>query len=98
MSKHPSIYKDSNVELFLETHPQYKVIIHCYVHNWNKALFKNFVDIWLDLMELLKARGYDDIHAMIGTDNKRLKKFSSMFGFSSTGVFLEDREVYKCST
>ena len=104
MSKilHPSIYKDDDVELFLETHPHWKLLIHCHVHKWNKTKYYEFLGIWEALMEALKGKGYEHIHAAILTDDNRLQKFASMFGFEDTGVVLHDREehrgVYKCIT
>jgi len=105
MSKilHPTIYKDDNLELFLETHPHWGVLIHCYVYSWSRCKYEEFLHIWDEVLEQLCSRGYENIYAAVLREDRRLKKFSTMFGFTSTGTYLRDtdnneREVFICLT
>lgn len=99
---YPTIYKDDNWELFLETHPYYKLIIHCYVYNWSKKNYKQFLLVWEELLVQLKLRNYSSISAAIRAEDRKLMKFSEMFGFEDTGVRLscpnkEVRGIFTCS-
>lgn len=98
---HPVIYKDDDVELFLETHPYWKLLIHCYVTNWSKSKYEDFVLIWTEFLDQIDKKGFDKIHAAIRPCDDRLRKFASMFGFKPTGVYLKDnrgdeRLVFEC--
>lgn len=99
---HPTVYKDDDVEVFIETHPHWEILIHCYVYKWNKTKYHRFLEIWSTLMEELNLMGYEKIHAAILVEDRRLQKFAAMFGFENTGVVLQDKEeyrsVYKCLT
>jgi len=100
--KHPTIYKDEDIELFLETHPYWKLLIHCYVAKWNRTNYFKFIHLWLELSEQLKNKGFEYIYAAVLRSDEKLKKFAEMFGFKTTGTFLKDnekneREVFKCS-
>lgn len=99
---HPTIYKDADWELFLETHPYYGLFIHANVYNWSKSKLKHFYYVWYELLDQLKDKGFNDIHAAIMVDDVKLKKFADLFGFVDTGVRSLDtdkneREIYRCS-
>ena len=97
---HELTYKDETGEIYLEYHPYYGVIMHCYALKWNKATALHYWTVWEKMLAELSNQGYDKIYAMV--DNPKLKKFALMYGFESTGVTLMDeksieREVMVCS-
>ena len=102
---HPTIYKDENVELFLEIYDKdgWGLFIHCYVYNWSREIFRDFQDIWDSVLDQALLQGYDKINACIQTDNIKLLRFASFFGFAPTGTYILDskgieREIYTCLT
>lgn len=102
---HPTIYKDENVELFLEIYSKdgWGLFLHCYVYNCSREIFKDFHNIWDSVLDNLIVHGYDKINACIPTGDIKLIRFASTFGFSPTGTYLVDsegieREIYTCLT
>lgn len=102
---HPTIYKDENIEIFLEIYDKegWGLFAHCYVTNWSKELFKDFQEIWDSILDNLLLRGYDKIHVYIPTSDMKIIRFVSLFGFQPIGTFLKDsegieREIYTCLT
>lgn len=102
-SLHPLIYSDDVVEVYLETHPHYGLFIHWISKKWSKSFYKHHLEVFLELCDQLKDKGFSCIHAAILVDDIKLQKFSEMFGFSYTGESVRDqykneRGIYKCST
>ena len=102
---HPTIYKDENIELFLEEYSKdgWGLFIHCYVYNCNSEIFKGFHVLWDSVLDVLLLQGYDKIGACIRTDDIKLIMFATSFGFGPTGTFISDnegteREIYTCLT
>ena len=103
MSKHPKIYEDETVAVYLELHPYFGCFIHVDSKKWNKKVFRHYMEVFAELLTQLEAKGFDYICAAILEDDKKLMKFSEMFGFEDTGVALKDtqgreRRVFKCFT
>jgi len=101
--KHPCVYKDSVLQLFLEQHVYWGLFIHCYVCGWNKKTIKHLSDVWDNFLDEIKSKGFDKVHAAVLEEDDKLRKFSSYFGFISTGTFITDtdgniREVFECLT
>lgn len=101
--KHPCVYEDASVSLYLEEHPYYGVLIHVISRQWNNSIFKRYAKIFSALREEMKERGYDYIYAAIKPADNKLKKFAHIFCFSGTGTLVKDdqdctREIFKCLT
>jgi len=84
-AKHPCIYDDENVTLYLEICPDGLPLIHCRVHKWTHNTFKEFKEIWKSLTDIFKEKKYIGIYAP-DMDSK-LYKFAKMFGFETTEGF-----------
>ena len=72
---YPCVFKDSDAEVYLEDHV-IGIMLHCYVHNWNLGVYKKLLDTLTDIMSCT-----DELFAH--SNNDRLTKFASMFGFES---------------
>lgn len=96
-----NFYEDPTVAVRFEEHPYYKLLIHVDSFVWNKSVFNHYLDIWVEMTDYLKTEGHKEINAAIKPDDKKLKKFATLFGFFNTGVSVTtekgtEREVYKC--
>ena len=80
-AKHPCIYDDDNVTLYLEMCGD-KPFIHCTVHEWSHNMLKTFKQEWVNVLEAFKEKGYKDIYAP--DMDKKVTKFAKMFGFETT--------------
>ena len=97
--KHPTIYKDETLELFLEFTEDNMPFIHCYVYKWSTEIYKQHKVIWQSVIDTLRAKGYSTIYA--GAMDNKLVKFARMFGFEETEMLFEDshhniRRILKC--
>ena len=81
-AKHPCIYDDENVTLYLEICPDGLPLLHCEVRKWTHNTFKEFREIWANLTDIFKEKKYIGIYAP-EMDNK-LYRFAKMFGFEAT--------------
>lgn len=72
---HPHIYKDEDVELFVEDSSM-GWIIHCLVHKWSKDQYSKFLDIWVAVQEVCP---HGKVYAY--TEHPKVAKFAEMFGF-----------------
>jgi len=102
-SKHPKIYGDDNIDLYIETHPYFGLFAHCIVHNWSKSSLVAFRELWDEVLDSLSEKGFPAIHAAILEGDSKLQHFSSLFGFEPTGRRVKDskgdvREVYRCES
>lgn len=98
---HLTVYKDENIELFLERHPHYGLIIHCYVYKWGKKQAKDFYTLWVVVLAEFGIFGFEKVYAAIRPDDEKLIKFASMYGFTYTGEYVTDskgdqRVMYQC--
>lgn len=89
-SIHPVIYEDEDVRVALERTSENTLIIHCHVSNWGVGKYKKFFDIWVDILDAVKDKGYKEIYA--GIDSDKLAKFAGMFGFE-----FEDSKTMVCT-
>jgi len=55
------------------------LFIHCRTKKWNPSSYKHHKKVFESLKAVLRKKGYEDI--MCYSDNDKLSKFSSMFGF-----------------
>lgn len=97
---HPKVYEDDNIQIYLEVGPENKLFAHCNVTRWTPSIYKEFLQIWINLLDSLRSRGFDKIYT--GVDNEKLLKFVGMFGFVGTNyVYLDTRgtvrQVFECS-
>lgn len=97
---HPLVYKDSSLELYLEKTEDDLLFIHAYANKWSREIYDEFLGVWIELLEELKKRGYNEIYAAV-KDNK-LRKFAAMFGFVESSITIVDsagdyRQVMICS-
>lgn len=67
-----------NYTVELETTEDNKMFLHVQVHNWNKCVYKEMIETWLRMEELLKDSGYYTVYGVLPVKNER---FASMFGF-----------------
>lgn len=77
------VYKDATVEVYLEEYLD-KIFIHGKIHAWSKEIYLRLTDLWVDLVEELHLRGYKEVYVI--SDNDKLDKFASMFGFNLAGI------------
>lgn len=96
---HPLIHEDETIKLYLETHPYYGVIVHMYSLDWSPSVAKHYYMVLANLKMALKSHGVEHLYAM--SDNEKLTKFASMYGFEDTGTRTMDtkgieRKVMKC--
>lgn len=87
---HPLVYEDDTIQLYLETHPFYGVIVHMYSLKWSLSVAKHYYDVLADLLEALKARGVNKVYAM--SADEKLTRFAEMYGFQSTGTYVRDTQ------
>ena len=80
-SKHPCIYDDDNVTLYLEM-CEHRPFIHCTVHKWTHGTLKEFKVIWDSMITAFTNKGYEEIYASDMDD--KVTKFAKMFGFKET--------------
>lgn len=57
------------------------VFIHVDIYSWSAGKYKDYVEVFDFILDNLKARGVDTVHAVIPKTNKKLMKFAEMFGF-----------------
>ena len=98
-AKHPCIYDDDNVTLYLEMSEGIHPFIHCTVHKWTHNTLKDFVKGWVEVLNTFKKKGYKEIYAPDMGD--KITRFAKMFGFKETedkilGEDLKIRGVLKC--
>ena len=91
-AKHPCIYDDDNVTLYLEMCGD-KPFIHCRVVNWSHNKLKEFLQIWLDIASIFKKKGYEYIYAP--DMEPKVTKFAKVFGFKETqdSILSEDNKI-----
>jgi hypothetical protein len=59
-----------------------KVFAHAKVHVWNKRVYLKCINTWYVAIEELRERGYTEVFVLIPSDDKKLIKFETMFGFT----------------
>lgn len=99
-SNHPKVYDDETVEVYLEIF-QDQPFIHVISKEWSKEAVTHYTDVFVELCDQLAERGYTKLFAAILPEDKKLQKFSSMFGFEETENTLLDNQgrtriIYKC--
>jgi len=98
-AKHPCIYDDDNVTLYLEMSEEIYPFIHCTVHKWTHNTLREFKNIWTSVLNTFKKKGYKEIYAPDMDD--KITRFAKMFGFRKIegqilGEDLKVRGVLKC--
>jgi len=98
MTKHPLIYQDEDVELYLEMEGN-NPYIHCTVLNWSPSLYKRFKKDFQKVLESFWKKGYTVVYAP--DMDEKTTKFAKMFGFKETphkiiGEDLQVRGVLEC--
>ena len=72
---HPCIFKDADAEVYIED-SNVGLMMHCYVHNWSTGTYKKLLDVLGAILECTNT-----LYAH--SDNDKLTKFASLFGFES---------------
>lgn len=57
------------------------VFIHFVINKWSKSLFKYCLGLWVDIQDYFKEHGFNMLYVLIPDDDKKLLKFTMMFGF-----------------
>jgi len=98
---HPNnelILDDEYLTLYLE-YSFLGLFIHCITKKWNPSSYRHHKEVFTTLKKVLRKKGYKDI--MCYSNNNKLTKFSSMFGFIDTNYSVvttdnEQRRVMVC--
>ena len=87
---------DEMATLEAEINPTGNILIHLTVHNniWTKAKYKEWKADWEIIKLKLKAKGYNEMFALILHDQYKSHKFVKMFGFNEMLVF-QDAILYR---
>lgn len=81
--QHPSVYKDEDVEVFIED-STIGWMLHCHVFNWSKGVYSKLLDL---LVDIIKHAPRNEVYALSFDD--KLTKFAAMFGLESIDTFTE---------
>lgn len=60
-------------------------VLHCEVYNWSAEIYKELLDILVDVMDKASDEGYPSIYVVVDNDDDKLFKFATMFGFELAG-------------
>lgn len=71
--------KTDNYHVELERGPYHMIAIHVSVDGWSRSLYKELMDVWLGLEEMLVEGGDKEIYGILPKKNKG---FAHMFGWS----------------
>ena len=74
------LYEDDVVDFVLEVHEELP-FLHCTVKQWSKENYKHILEVFVDLMDALKAQGIDYLFTWSPDANSA--KFARMFGFKT---------------
>lgn len=64
--------------------------IHLELHKWSKDIYKEYIEVWAEIRQEMKDRGFKDLYCLIPMEEK-IHKFECMFGFT-TVTALHDKE------
>jgi hypothetical protein len=73
-------WDDEDVTLAFQ-YVENKVYAHATSKKWSKSLYEKYKAIWYVAKEELSEIGYKEIYVLIPSDDKKLFKFETMFGF-----------------
>ena len=86
MSKpiHPIIYESKNFTVFIED-SSIGWILHCYVYNWSRSVYKEMIDTMVLVLEIAPR---NELYAF--SKNSKLTKFCELFGMQSIDTIKTD--------
>lgn len=79
------IYEDNVGTLYLEINSGHP-IIHCDIRKWSKGIYDHCFKVWSELLLQLKEKGFNHLLAPIDPEDRKLKKFATMFGMEKTEI------------
>jgi len=57
-------------------------VVHCEVQNWSFGKYKEFIDMWSEIIVALRDKGFKKVLALIKQDDDgKNEHFCEMFGF-----------------
>lgn len=74
------LYKDKYVDFVLEVADGIP-LLHCTVGEWNHTVYKHILEVFVELMEQLRAQGID--YLFTWSPDEKSAKFARMFGFKT---------------
>ena len=87
------IYKDPTVEIFVEPHSLFGVVLHANSLQWGKGVYKHYLWVMDEVASALRAKGLHTVFVI--SDNEKLTRFSYMLGFTHTGEYALDKDDNK---
>lgn len=94
-SKFTTLYEDKDAVLIMEEAPYFMdgVFMHTTIKHFSKSLYKNYHNIWNDVVDVLKFNGVNNIYAL--PTDEMAEKWETKFGFVDTGVTFEGQKIMK---
>lgn len=68
-------------------------IMHCKVKNWSIRKYKGMIDIWVEVLHVLKNKGIDKLVVIVPEKDDKNQRFAEMFGFEAQGRMMNNETL-----
>ena len=75
------IAKNDHYYLRLEKTIFGDVFVHVDIYQWSRSLYKEYLSIWVDVLEEVRAMGVPRLYSVIPADDDKNLRFDLMFGW-----------------
>jgi len=72
----------------------YIPLLHVDIYKWSKSLYLQYLDVFENLQIELNKLGIDELYVYIAEGDKKLLKFTLMFGFEYDRLLGTDENTY----
>jgi len=84
-----TLWENDNVNLRLDLDNELP-LLHFNINKWSVQIYKDLLDKWTLVLEMLKDSGIPVVYSCIASDDTKTQKFQNMFGLEK---FLENEEA-----
>lgn len=73
-----TVYESEDVLMRVEVHNELP-FLHCEIERWSPKQYKYYMELWMDILDMLKANQID--YLFVWALDDKVKRFAQMFGF-----------------